>query len=443
MQRQARFAGALAAILALGIASGCTRQEARPPAAPAPAAAGQPAAPAGEVTIEYWQYSFETKVKLMDKLIQEFQARNPGIRVVQTNFPYEQYNEKVATAVPAGRGPDVINLYYGWLPLYTRAGYLQPLPEQHFPPAAIEKEFVPMVQAARVDGQYWALPTGVRTLALLWNKDLFRAAGLDPERPPATWDELQQYAVKLTRRAPDGKLEQAGLAFQPTGQGHNWFREALVRQSGGVPLSPDRRKVQWTSPAGLAAWRWYMELATKYKVGEPGFQTDDITAFRTGKAAMNIDGSFRVAALKAVPNLNWASATLPVGPQQIQATMGSFWANGITRNATGPKLEAAIKFLTFLTSPGVMQQWVKEVGELPARAGAVPADLVKDPHFRGFVEGLGHAHATWFVDESKDRAALVDAADAVLAGKAAPDQALREAEAKVQKLYDDYWAQKK
>src|SRR5690606_38224953 len=59
----------------------------------------------GEITLEYWQYSFDSKVNLMDELIKEFEEANPGIKVKQTNFPYDQYNEQVAVQVPAGRGP--------------------------------------------------------------------------------------------------------------------------------------------------------------------------------------------------------------------------------------------------------------------------------------------------------------------------------------------------
>src|SRR5512136_3062575 len=122
------------------------------PAAPttAPAAPAQPAAPtvapAAPVEIEYWQYFYESKKNLVDELIVDFQKENPNIKVVHTTFPYEQYNDKVAASVPAGRGPDVINLYYGWLPLYISSGYLAPLPEADFPIATIEKDFVPMAQ---------------------------------------------------------------------------------------------------------------------------------------------------------------------------------------------------------------------------------------------------------------------------------------------------------
>ena len=83
------------------------------------AAVARPAR-AEPVQIEYWQYFFKERVAAMDELIRRFQAANPGITVKQTNFPYAQYRTKVSAAVPAGEGPDVLQLYYGWLRDFRR-----------------------------------------------------------------------------------------------------------------------------------------------------------------------------------------------------------------------------------------------------------------------------------------------------------------------------------
>lgn len=392
-----------------------------------------------KVTLEYWQYYYESKKNLMDQLIKEFQAKNPNIEVKQVTFPYEQFNEKVAATVSAGRGPDVLNLYYGWLPKYVDSGYLQPLPEDVFPASTLEKEFYPLVRAAQMDGKYYAIPTAVRTLGLLYNQELFAAAGI--KEPPKTWDELVDQAKKLTRRDGSGKLEQVGFYFNTNGQGHNWFREVLVRQVGGQPLSADNKKVLWNSPEAKKAFTWWVELQTVHKVGEIGFMTDDVTAFKAGKAAMDVDGSFRLGNLKDV-KFELASAPLPVGPNGKPYTMASFWANGLTKKATGARREAGIKFLQFLTSPEVMERWTKEVGELPARP-EVAAKFNDDPKMKGFIEGLPYASATFFVDEQKDREALVDAVDSVILKQVDPDVALDEAQKKVQVLFDEYWSKRK
>ena len=80
-----------------------TKAPAQPGATSAPAVQPTTAAPAQAVEIEYWQYFFESKKNLVDELIVAFQKENPNIKIVHTTFPYEQYNEKVAASVPAGR----------------------------------------------------------------------------------------------------------------------------------------------------------------------------------------------------------------------------------------------------------------------------------------------------------------------------------------------------
>src|SRR5260370_11502093 len=101
------------------------------------------AARADIVEIEYWQYFFKERVAAMDELIHRFEAENPGIRVRHTHFPYAQYRTKVGAAVPAGQGPDIVQLYYGWLRDYRRAGLIQKLPAWPFPPDDIHASFFP------------------------------------------------------------------------------------------------------------------------------------------------------------------------------------------------------------------------------------------------------------------------------------------------------------
>ena len=99
-----------------------------------------------DVEIEYWQYFFEARVTAMDTLIENFQTANPGITVKTNHFPYADYRTKVAAAIPAGEGPDVVQLFYGWLNDYVDAELIQPLPTDIFSPESIDKEFFPMVR---------------------------------------------------------------------------------------------------------------------------------------------------------------------------------------------------------------------------------------------------------------------------------------------------------
>jgi multiple sugar transport system substrate-binding protein len=371
-------------------------------------------ASAEKVEITYWQYFYETKKETIDVLIDLFQKENPDIIVNQITFPYEDYNVKVAASVPAGVGPNVVNLYYGWLPLYINAGYLQALPEDAFNPEMIEKDFFPLVSAAKVDGKYYALPTAVRSLALIWNKDLFKKAGLDPEIPPKTLDELVEYAQKLTIYDKAGNLVEEGLTAELRGQLHHWVREILIRQFGGKPYSDDNRKVTYNDQSGYDALTFFTDLTEKYKVGQPGFLTDDVTAFKAGKAAMTIDGSFRIGTLDKLENLHYGIAEVP-SHNGIKSNFASFWANGITSFTEGEQLEASIKFLKFLTSDNTMELWLKNIGELPAKPSvAFKEENINDPKYGPFIKGLEYAHATYFVDEMSQRQAWIDAYDLVI-----------------------------
>ena len=75
-----------------------------------------------QTEIEYWQYTFAQRVQAIDELIAQFQAANPGIRVKHTHVPYDDFRVKIAAAIPAGQGPDVVQLFYGWLRDYLKAG---------------------------------------------------------------------------------------------------------------------------------------------------------------------------------------------------------------------------------------------------------------------------------------------------------------------------------
>ncbi|MEW9122984.1 MAG: extracellular solute-binding protein [Thermotaleaceae bacterium] len=395
-----------------------------------------------EVTIEYWQYFYESKVKLMDALIAEFQEQNPGIKVVHKNFPYDSYQQKIATSMGSGTGPDIINLFYGWVPKYVKAGTLQELPTDTFSHEMIEKDFAPMVQVNKIDGKYYTIPTAVRTMALFWNKDIFAENGLDPEKPPKDLDEMLEFAKKMTKREK-GALVVEGMTYQPSGQLHAWFRPVLLKQFGQEAISEDNKKVLWNaSENGYKAFEFFTDLAKKHQVGENNFYTDDVTAFMSGKAAMHIDGSYRLGSLdQNAKDLNYGVAHLPQY-NGVESSFASFWTNGITKNATGAKLEASKKFLEFLSSPEVMIRWTKEIGEIGARVEiAENEELLQNEKLRPFIEQLPVSTSYFYVDETGDRKALIDAIDKVLLNNVDPRVALDEAVEEVQAILDEYWGE--
>lgn len=434
------------------------------PAAPSTGSSGEAAAPAAEatqapeaeaaapaeaagdevVTIEYWQYNFEARVTAMNQLIEMFEAENPNIKVVHNaDIPYAEFRDKIAASVPAGVGPDVASLFYGWQSAWIDAGYLVPLPEDAFPPMSIEAEFSPMVQASFVDGVLYTLPTAVRTLALFYNKDLMEAAGLDPNSPPATLDELAEQAVQCTVRATNGDYEVEGFVTDLGAQDHHWFREVLVRQFGGQPYSDDGRTVLYNDDAGLQAWNYLLAFKTELETGDNTLFTDSTNAFVSGKVCFHVDGSFRLGTLAAnAPDMNFGVVELPTH-NGIQSTFGSYWTHGITKKAAADpaRFAASVKFLQFITSAQAGSIWVDIVGELPAQleAGSDP-ELMADEKLGAFARGLAYAHATFFADESAQRQAMIDAYDMVVLAGEDPAVALDIAAETDQEILDEFFS---
>lgn len=391
------------------------------------------------VTLTYWQYEFKTKVEAVNELIRRFEAQNPGIKVLHQTFPYDAYQQKVATSIPAGQGPDVVNLYYGWAPTWVKAGYLVPLPEDWA--KRVDESFVPMVQAAKVAGKLYGVPTAVRSLALFYNKDLFRQAGLSG--PPRTWGEFLEAAKRLTVKQGN-RFTQIGYGVAPDGQDHHLVREVLLRQFGGRPYSEDGRRVLYLSEAGVRALTFYTDWVRKYEIGVPGFFPGNNgyrDGFIAGKIGMIVDGSFAIGTIQQGARFNWGVAELPLErPGGRKANFGSFWMHALTPLATGAKREAALKFLAFLTSEETQRYWLEKVGELPASKALIrDPKLSLSPVYGPFVLSLGYAKATPFVDEAAQRKVMVDAINRVLLQGMDPAQSLKMAAEEEQKILDQFW----
>ena len=391
------------------------------------------------VEIEYWQYFFEPRVTAMEQLIENFEKANPDITVKMTHFPYADYRTKVAAAIPAGEGPDVVQLFYGWLNDYVDAELIQPLPADTFPPDKIEAEFFPMVQAMRRGDQYMALPTAVRSLALFYNQRLFDEAGID--KPPATLDEFVETAKKLTKKDGAGNITSVGITTGMTAQDHHWFREVLIRQFGGDPYTDDYTKVNYNDPAGLKAVTFYNDLEQKHGVTKAGFMDEPQAAFKAGRAGMHIDGSFRIGALDKVRGLKWGVAELPAGPNGEKSNYSSYWVNAITTKADAERYDAAVKFMEYITSDEAMQIWLDTVGELPAKPSTALTDANSgNPVFGPFIRGLEYAHTTKFANESAQRQQMIDMIQRIGLENQSIEDSLNQAAAEEQKILDEYYA---
>ena len=390
------------------------------------------------VEIEYWQYFFDARVEAMETLIENFQDANPDITVKMTHFPYADYRTKVAAAIPAGEGPDVVQLFYGWLNDYVAADLIQPLPTDVFPASKIDEEFFPMVQAMKDGDAYWALPIAVRSLALFYNERLLEEAGVEP---PTTHEEMIAAAKAMTKRDGAGNLTQVGMTAGMTAQDHHWWREGLIRQFGGDPYLDDYQTVNYNSEAGLEALNFYASLFTgDDAVTSIGFMDEPQAAFKAGRAGMHIDGSFRIGSLNNTRGLKWGVTELPATADGVRSNYSSYWVNAITTKAEGEKYDAAVKFMEYVTSDEAMQIWLDVVGELPAKPSVgMTEENANDDVFGPFIRGLEYANTTKFANESGQRQLMVEMVERMtLQGMSAEESLAIAAEAE-QAILDEYY----
>src|SRR5690606_35111623 len=142
---------------------------------------------------------------------------------------------------------------------------------------------------------------------LFYNKGILDAAG---KTPPTTWEELVD--VALATVVKDGEeFETVGFTWDVAGQGHNYWREALIRQNGSTPMSEDNRTITWNTPEGVEAFDWMTALLLEHQVTQNGFYTDGQTAFGSGFAALHVDGSYRVGSYQNdFPDLDYGIVPL-------------------------------------------------------------------------------------------------------------------------------------
>ncbi len=187
---------------------------------------------------------------------------------------------------------DVVNVSHYWMADFIRAGFLAPIP--NYPQDQWQK-FSPAVRGAfGADGKIYASPQWGNSRVLIYRKDMFKAAGLDPDKPPKTWNELVEYAKKLTLdKNNDGVIDQWG--FHYAGGRPEFGLETYLQYlyASGGRIYDKNGKCIVNSPEGVAALQFLADLRNKYKVVPQGVadyvEGDNWDAIINGIAAMTVD----------------------------------------------------------------------------------------------------------------------------------------------------------
>jgi len=311
----------------------------------------------GRVEVTYWEKWSGFEGQAIQATVDHFNRMQDRIfvkLVVQGDI-----TQKVRIATAGGDPPDLAGLYSFDVPVFAAQNALVPLDDRIAQAGIGPETYLPAYWRLCVyRDNVWALPTAPSTLALHWNKQLFREAGLDPERPSRTIQQLDEYAEKLTRRDADGHIVQLG--FLPTEPG--WWKYAWGLWFGGELWNGSDR-ITANSPENLAAMRWVVGYIDRYGYEEldrfkktfGGFSSPD-NAFFTGKVAMELQGVWMANFIDryAPPDFEWGAAPFPPGAAGCQnLTIAEADVIGIPRGARHP--EEAFEFIKFMATPEGME----------------------------------------------------------------------------------------
>jgi multiple sugar transport system permease protein len=262
--------------------------------------------PGQQTELVVWGLASGEETKGLDSQIREFERRYPHIRVKNLSMGAGGMNaQKLMTSIVGRVPPDLVRqdrfTIGDWASrdtfrpvddlLADTADRNRPTDPWHIDP----KEYYPACWAEAVyKGKVYAIPDSTDDRLLYWNKDSYRKAGLDPERPPRTWEELESFTEKLTRRRTDGVFEQIGFIPVVPSYSNSWFY-LYSWQNNGEFMSPDGRTCTLHNPRSEAALKWLTAFYEKLSGAEnvmtfaSTFQPREQDPFITGKMAMKVD----------------------------------------------------------------------------------------------------------------------------------------------------------
>jgi len=375
----------------------------------------------GDITFGYAQYSTKTG-PFWEKIASECEAANPGLNINLEQYVWQQAHDATAQRVAAGTFPDLLNTATIWVPEWLEGGALQPVTDDLVPPE-IKADFVPALyeKGALIDGQSWGLPIAAATRALFYNKDLFTKAGLDPDKPPTTWDELKADAVAIK-----DKTGEFGYGHDAKGvQAFRYFGFFLWN-NGGDFFTEDG-KAAFNSQAGVDALQFLVDLNATGAMPDPVGTAIDVDLeplFNSGKLGMVMDGNYVAANIPA--DVNWGVGLTPTkSADQDSVTWGVTDTLVVGKNADPARVKAVI---TCMYQPQVRTELDTNEGFVPVLQSQVDDPAFADPKMQTFIQTLASARFDPVTPKySQMQELLKTAIQKALTGAASPQDALNEA----------------
>lgn len=381
--------------------------------------------------------------KIVDGLVADFMKENPDIKV---NAIYAgNYNDariKALAALKSGK-PAQLSVMFS-IDLYELIEQDAIIAFDDVVKTAEEKawlkSFYPTLMENGVTaGKTWGIPFQRSTIVMYYNKDAFRAAGLNPEKAPATWQELIKAGKKLTKA--DGS--QWGIMIPSTGYPY-WMFGALTMQNDQVLMNDAGNKTNFAAPATVEALQFWKDLGSKHKIMPKGtIEWGTLRKnFLEGRTAIMWHSTGNLTTVKKKAKFDFGVAMLPANKRRGTPTGGGNFY--IFKKTSPAERAAAMKLIKFMTSPERSAEWSMKTGYMGISQAAYDTAQLKE-YVKGFPyaavarDQLKYATAELATFQTgRIRKALDDAIQAALTGSKSPEAALKEAQATADRLLKSY-----
>ena len=385
--------------------------------------------------------------KTIDQMSADFEKENHGIKVkpVYTGT-YQESIVKALTAHKSGQPPTTAILLS--TDMFTLIDEDAIVPFDDLATSADDKawmkSFYPAFMAnSRTGGKTWGIPFQRSTIVLYWNKELFKEAGLDPNRAPATWKEMREYAQKLTKRDASGNVTQYGVQIPSSGFPY-WLFQGLTTPNGVELMNSAGTQTYFDKPAVVEALAYWVDLGRKYKVMPTGVVEWGTTPkdFFEKKIAMMWTTTGNLTNVKANAKFDFGVAMLPANKRRGSPTGGGNFY--VFKKAPKDQREAAVKFAKWMTQPERAAQWGIDTGYVAVRPDAWKTAKMVD-YVKGFpVAAVARDQLEFSVaelsthDNQRVTKALNDGIQAALTAAKTPQQAMKDAQAEASRILRSY-----
>jgi len=398
----------------------------------------------GRIQVSYWEKWSGKERASMQQIVDDFNKSQDRIQV--NMMMVSEIDRKTLVSIAGGDPPDLVGLWPHSIPPYADKNAIIPL-DGYIKKAGIkEEDYLPVFwKMCLHQGKIYCLPSAPSCLVLHWNKDLFKKAGLDPERPPQTIKELNEYARKLTKRDKNGKIVQAG--FLPNIPG--WWNWSWGYWFGGK-LWNGKDKITCNNPENVKSFEWVQGFSKEYGVNEVqafasgfgnNFQSPQ-NPFLTGQVAMQMQGIWMNDLINtyAPKNFNWGCAPFPTDVPGLTGV--TFVEADILCIPAGTKHpDEAFEFIRFVNTQKEMEKFSILQQRITPLSHVSDEFLAKHPHpyIKVFLDLVRSPNAFMSLDmsiwnEYTDEMSV--AFDNAILMKDTPQGALDKTQVRVQKSLD-------